>query len=93
MPASAVQQIEGRCHYRSESREAEIVTNIQKRLEKGVALLEQLEQQRLETRTPRLGYDAEFEIITRELCELEEDILRDPGALGSQLVRVRRKRR
>jgi len=40
-----------------------------------------------------LGYDAEFEIIPRELCELQEDILRDHGALGSQLVRVRRKRR
>ena len=68
------------------------MTKIQKRLEKGVAMLQQLDQQRLETCTPQLGSDAEFEIVTRELWELEEDILQDPGALASQLARVRRKR-
>ena len=87
-----MQQNELRRHYRGESREAEIVSKIRKRLEKGVALLEQLDKQRLETCTPGLGYDAEFEIVTRELWELEEEILRDPGPLASQLVRVRRKR-
>lgn len=67
------------------------MTKIRKRLEKGVAVLKELEKKRFETGTPRLGYDTEFEIITRELCELEQDILREPGALAPQLVRVRRK--
>ena len=35
------------------------------------------------------GYDTEYAIIVAELWDLEEDILRDPGALESQLVRVR----
>lgn len=69
------------------------MSNIQERLEKGMAVLRELEQKRLDTYSPRLGYDTEFEIITRELCELEEDIARDPGALAPQPVRVRRKSR
>jgi len=68
------------------------MSEIRNRLEKGVAVLQELEQKRRETCTPKLGYDTEFEIVTRELCELEEDILREPGALASQLVRVRRPR-
>ena len=61
------------------------------RLERGFAILQLLERRRLDTRTPLLGYNAEHLIIARELSELEADILREPGALESQLVRVRRK--
>ena len=68
------------------------MSKIKERLEKGMAALLELEQKRLDTCSPRLGYDTEFEIITRELCELEEEILREPGALAPQLVRVRKKR-
>lgn len=62
------------------------------RLAKGAAVLEQLEQRRLETGTPRWGYATEYEIVNRELRELAADILLHPGALEPQVVRVRRKR-
>jgi hypothetical protein len=64
---------------------------IKERLEEGVRLLQSLEMRRLDTRTPLLGYNAEYLIIARELRQLEADILQDPGALESQLVRIRRK--
>ena len=44
------------------------MTKIQKRLEKGVAMLQQLDKERLEACTPLLGVDAEFEIVTREFA-------------------------
>ncbi len=62
------------------------------RLERGVAMLARLEQRRQDTRTPQWGAETEFLIINYELRQLESDILRDPGALESQLVRVRPKR-
>ena len=68
------------------------MSDIKERLKLGAAILDQLEQKRSETRTPALGYDTEFLIVYRELRELENEILADPGALESQLVRVRRKR-
>ena len=60
------------------------MSEIKKRLQTAAAILEQLERKRLETRTPRCGYDIEFLIVYRELEELENDILADPGALASQ---------
>ena len=68
------------------------MSDIKQRLEAGAAILEKLGQKRLDTRTPQCGYDTEFLLIYRELEDLEKDILADPGALESQLVRVRRKR-
>jgi hypothetical protein len=68
------------------------MSDIKLRLERGVAVLDQLEQRRRDTRTPLWGHNAERLIIARELQEIEDDILRDPGALESQLVRIRRKR-
>ena len=67
------------------------MSDIKQRLEEGAATLQKLEQRRLDTRTPQCGYDIEFLLVYRELEELEKDILADPGALESQLVRVRRK--
>jgi hypothetical protein len=64
---------------------------IKERLERGFGLLQSLEKRRLDTRTPLLGYNVEYLVIDRELRQLEADILREPGALESQLVRVRRK--
>lgn len=55
-----------------------------------VAILEDLDRQRIDTRTPEWGRDVEFDIITRELCILEQDIERDPGELARFLVRARR---
>ncbi|MBZ5724600.1 MAG: hypothetical protein LAP87_06340 [Acidobacteriia bacterium] len=63
---------------------------IKQRLEKGVAVLARLEQRRQETRTPLWGYETEFLIISHELRQLESDIIRDPGALESHLVRLPR---
>ncbi|MBZ5726682.1 MAG: hypothetical protein LAP87_16985 [Acidobacteriia bacterium] len=65
---------------------------IKDRLEKGVAALARLELRRQDTRTPQWGSETEHLIIDYELRQLESDILNDPGALESQLVRVRRKR-
>jgi hypothetical protein len=67
------------------------MSEIGERLEKGFGVLQRLERRRLDTRTPQLGYNAEYLIIAAELRQLEADILQDPGALESQLVRVRRK--
>jgi hypothetical protein len=61
------------------------------RLKQGAAMLEQLERRRTETKTPRFGYDTERSIVDRELRDLERDILANPGALESHLVRVRRR--
>jgi hypothetical protein len=41
-------------------------------------------------RTPTLGQDMEWSLIERELREIEEDILEDPGALEKFLIRIRR---
>ena len=71
----------------------ETMSNIGDRLSKGAAVLQRLEKMRLETGTPRWGYDTEYEIVHKELVELEDEILRNPGVLERQLVRVRRNRR
>lgn len=67
------------------------MNNTYERLKEGAATLEQLQRRRSETKTPRFGYDTERAIIDRELRDLERDILANPGALESQLVRVRRR--
>jgi hypothetical protein len=69
------------------------MSEIRKRLEAGVAMLGELERRRQDTETPKWGLDKEFDVVMRELCELEMDILQDPGALSGHLVRARRKGR
>lgn len=64
---------------------------IQERLAQSVTNLETLERKRAEMRTPTLGQNAEWSIIERELRDLEQDILDDPGALEKFLVRIRPK--
>jgi hypothetical protein len=63
------------------------MSTIRERLEKGVAMLDQLDQRRRETHSPRWGYDTEYLIVSQELRQLENDILRDPTP---RVVRVRR---
>jgi len=58
------------------------------RLNLGAKRLDKLDRRREETRSPRLGYDTEREIVDRELGELERDIMADPGALESLFVRL-----
>ena len=67
------------------------MSEIRERLGKGFAALQRLDKRRLETRSPKLGYNAEHLIIARELSDLEADILQDPGALVAHFVRPRRK--
>jgi hypothetical protein len=55
------------------------MSTIRERLEQGVAMLDQLDQKRRETRSPRWGYDTEFLIVSQELRQLENDILSDPA--------------
>jgi len=60
--------------------EAEMVS-IRERLEKGVAILEELAAMRLGLGIPDWGADTEYAVIVAELWDLEEDIIGDPGAL------------
>jgi hypothetical protein len=54
------------------------MNTIRERLEKGVAMLDQLDQRRRETHSPRWGYDTEYLIVSQELQQLEHDIVCDP---------------
>jgi hypothetical protein len=64
---------------------------IKERLYKEMEILQKLDSRREEELAPWLGESIEREILNRELRELEVDILADPGALESQLVRLKRK--
>jgi hypothetical protein len=66
------------------------MSEIAERLKAGVAVLSELQHYRQETGDVRWGDDTEYAILVSELWDLEEDILRDPGALTSELVRVPR---
>ena len=66
--------------------------DIRERLKKEMEIIEKLGLRREEELTPWLGAGIEREILSRELRELELDILADPGALESQLVRVKRRK-
>jgi len=55
------------------------------RLSIGAGLLEAIEQHRTRTQDAGRGSGMERRIIERELRELEEDILADPGALESRV--------
>ena len=65
---------------------------LRERLVKEMEILEKLDSRRERESTPSLGESIEREILNRELRDLEADILADPGALESQLVRVKRRR-
>ena len=47
---------------------------IRERLERGAAMLDQLDRRRRETRSPRWGYDTEYLIVSHELRQLENDV-------------------
>ena len=64
--------------------------DIRERLVKEMEILLKLNCRREDESEPWIGESIEREILNRELRELEMDILADPGALESQLVRVNR---
>ena len=66
--------------------------DIKERLSICAKLLDQIESQRARSGDRSRGGSIERRIIDRELKELERDIEADPGALHSQLVRVRPRR-
>jgi len=57
------------------------------RLERGARVMAVIERRRAETGDPRLGAGIERFILKRELSELTEEILMDPGAMERLLVR------
>jgi hypothetical protein len=63
--------------------------SLKERLEQSVATLETLDRKRAEMRSPAHGQDTEWSLIERELREIEQDILDEPGALEKFLVRRR----
>ncbi len=62
------------------------------RLEQAAWVLEQMDRRREATGDPTIGCGVERFLLEQELHEIEADILADPGALESQLVRVRVRR-
>ncbi len=67
--------------------------NVRERLGICGEILGQIDRQREKAGDPGVGRSIELRIIDRELRDLEKQILADPGALESQLVRVRPRRR
>ncbi len=62
------------------------------RLEQSARVLEQIDRRREEAGDPTVGSAVERFLLELEFRELESDVLADPGALESQLVRVRPRR-
>jgi len=62
----------------------------EKRLREAAAQMVRIGRLRRETRNQNFGRDTEWQLVDRELRELEAEILADPGALEKMLVRVRR---
>jgi hypothetical protein len=67
--------------------------SIMERLQRGVTVLSELQQKRIASGDPQLGYDVEQSIIETELRDLELDIVCDPGVPREELVYVRRRRK
>ena len=61
--------------------------SISERLQQSVATLDALDRRRDEMHSPMHGADTEWSLIERELRELENEILQNPGALEKFLVR------
>ena len=66
--------------------------DLSERLKQSAEVLDQLDRKRGENAMRPEDHDSENRILMTELRELEEDIVRDPGALQANLVPVRRRR-
>jgi hypothetical protein len=64
-----------------------VMITTKERLERGARVMAVIERRRAETGDPRLGAGIERFILNRELSELTEEILMDPGAMERLLVR------
>ena len=56
------------------------------RLKHGAAILDELEQKRVNGSETEDDYDLEYSILIAELWDLEEEILMDPGPLLPYLL-------
>ncbi len=65
---------------------------IRDRLEQSARVLEQIDRRRQEAGDPTVASGLVRFLLELEFRELEDDILADPGALESQLVRLRARR-
>jgi hypothetical protein len=63
------------------------------RLERAAAILELLDRRRASAGDPHIGSNIERLIVSRELAELEEEILREPGPLAAWVARPAPRRR
>ena len=52
-------------------------------------VLNQIDRKRQETGDPNVGSGIEHAILNEALRDLEEDLIADPGALETMLVRLR----
>jgi hypothetical protein len=68
-------------------REDHVMITTKERLERGYRVMAVIGRRRAETGDPRLGAGIERFILNRELNELTEEILMDPGAMEQLLVR------
>jgi hypothetical protein len=66
---------------------SQAIMNTQERLDRAVKALDVIDRRRGETGDVRLGRGIEHFIVRREIQELENEILADPGALEIFLVR------
>lgn len=69
------------------------MSQIAERLQRGVASLAELQQNRIDSGDPHFGHDVEEAIIDTELRDLEADIDCDSGIQKTELVRARRRRK
>jgi hypothetical protein len=73
--------------------EKEEAMSTKDRLEQSAKVLEQLDRRREDEGDATVGSAVERFLLELEFRELEADVLADPGALESQLVRLRARRR
>jgi hypothetical protein len=73
--------------------EKEEAMSTKDRLEQSAKVLEQLDRRRQDEGDATVGSAVERFLLELEFRELEADVLADPGALESQLVRLRARRR
>jgi hypothetical protein len=66
--------------------------SIVERLHRGVSILTELQQKRMEAGDPQLGCDVERSIVETELRDLEHEIVSDTAVPAEELVYVRRRR-
>jgi hypothetical protein len=66
------------------------MSNTRHHIELCEAILSLIERRRAETGDPTLGTEIERRVIDSQFCEVEREVLENPGAIEPWLVRRRR---